>query len=70
MVDIIIQGGQVVTPGGVGNWDVAIDGEKIVAVAEPGSLALEADKRIDAGGKLVVPGGIEPHAHIGGAAPA
>ena len=66
MVDIIIQGGQVVTPGGVGNWDVAIDGEKIVAVAEPGSLALEADKRIDAGGKLVVPGGIEPHAHIGG----
>ena len=66
MVDIIIQGGQVVTPGGVGNWDVAIDGEKIVAVAEPGSFVGEADKRIDAGGKIVVPGGIEPHAHIGG----
>ena len=66
MVDIIIRGGQVVTPGGVGNWDVAIDGEKIVAVAEPGAFVGEADKRIDAGGKIVVPGGIEPHAHIGG----
>ncbi len=66
MVDIIIQGGQVVTPSGVGNWDIAIHGEKIVAVTEPDGIELEADKRIDASGKIVVPGGIEPHAHIGG----
>ena len=66
MVDIIIHGGQVVTPGGVGNFDVAIHGEKIVAVTAPGGIDLEADKRIDASGNIVIPGGIEPHAHIGG----
>ena len=66
MVDIIIEGGQVVTPAGVGIFDVAIHGEKIVAVTEPGGLDLEAGKRIDASGNIVIPGGIEPHAHIGG----
>ena len=66
MLDLIIRGGQVVTPSGVGNWDVAVQGEKIVAVSQPGSIDLEASKVVDASGKIVVPGGIEPHAHIGG----
>ena len=38
MLDYIIKGGQVVTPGGVGTWDVGIRGEKIVAIAEAGTL--------------------------------
>jgi dihydropyrimidinase len=63
MVDIIIKGGRVVTPGGVGDWDLAIQGEKIVAVALPGILSEEGVRVIDASGKIVVPGGIEPHAH-------
>ena len=63
MLDTIIKGGQVVTPSGVGTWDVAIQGEKIVAVALPGVLPEEGAKIINAGGKIVVPGGIEPHAH-------
>ncbi len=63
MLDKIIKGGQVVTPSGTGNWDVGIQGEKIVAVALPGVLPEEGVKIIDAGGKIVVPGGIEPHAH-------
>ena len=29
MIDIIIRGGTVVAPGGVGKWDVAIEGERI-----------------------------------------
>ena len=66
MVDIIIHGGQVVTPAGVGDWDVVVHGEKIVAVTQPNTFPADADKRIDASGKIVVPGGIEPHAHIGG----
>ena len=66
MVDTIIHGGQVVTPGAVGEFDIAIHGEKIVAVAAAGGIEVEADRRIDATGKIVVPGGIEPHAHIGG----
>ncbi|HLF03626.1 MAG TPA: hypothetical protein VI855_00170, partial [Dehalococcoidia bacterium] len=64
MLDLIIRGGQVVTPWGVGDWDVAVQGEKIVAVAAPGTLGDEAGRIINAAGKVVAPGGIEPHAHI------
>ncbi len=63
MLDMIIQGGRVVTPAGVGDWDVGIVGEKIVAVALPGILPAEVKQVIDASGKIVVPGGIEAHAH-------
>lgn len=64
MLDYIIHGGQVVTPGGVGSWDIGVRGEKIVAVAEPGTLTKDVGRVIDATGKIVVPGGIEPHAHV------
>jgi dihydropyrimidinase len=65
MIDLIIRGGQVVTPQAVGEMDVGIQGEKIVAVGYPGTLATGAGREIDARGKIVIPGGIEPHAHIG-----
>ena len=64
MLDLIIRGGQVVTPWGVSEWDVAVQGEKIVAVAASGTLTEEAGRVIDATGKIVIPGGIEPHAHV------
>ena len=64
MLDLVVQGGRVVTPLGVGVWDVAVKGEKIVAVAEPGVITGEVGQIIDATGLVVVPGGIEPHAHI------
>ncbi|MCH8825812.1 MAG: amidohydrolase family protein [Chloroflexi bacterium] len=67
MADLIITGGQVVTPSGVGRWDVVVQGETIVAVTEPGAISTDGAKVIDASGKIVVPGGVEPHAHIGGA---
>ena len=51
MVDLVIRGGQVVAPWGVGAWDVAVQGEKIVAVAEPGSLPGEMGRVIDATGQ-------------------
>jgi dihydropyrimidinase len=63
MLDTVITGGRVVTPTGAGDWDVGIIGEKIVAVALPGVLSAEGGRVIDAGGKIVVPGGIEPHTH-------
>ena len=64
MLDLIVRGGQVVTPMGVGEWDVGVQGEKVVAVAAPGTLTDDVGRVIDAAGKIVVPGGIEPHAHI------
>ena len=64
MLDLVIKGGQVVTPQGAAVLDVGVQGEKIVALGWPGTLAADTGRVIDARGKIVVPGGIEPHAHI------
>ncbi len=51
MLDLIVRGGDVVTPQGVGKLDVAIAGETIAAVAAPGTLAKGPGTReIDAAG--------------------
>ena len=64
MLDLIVRGDRVVTPDRVAELDIAVQGGRIVAVAEPGNLQLEAVRVLDATGKIVVPGGIEPHAHV------
>ena len=64
MLDLVIRGGTVVTPSGSGEFDVGIQGEKIVMVAARGAISEEAGSSIDASGKYVFPGGIEPHTHI------
>src|SRR5262245_21927952 len=64
MLDLIIRGGDVVTPQGVVRCDVGIAGETIAALAAPDALAAETAARvIDAGGHIVMPGGIDPHVH-------
>ncbi|MGH7323243.1 MAG: amidohydrolase family protein [Candidatus Rokuibacteriota bacterium] len=63
MLDLVIRGGQVVTPQGAGIWDVGVEGERIAAVAAPGALP-ESGRVLDAAGKIVVPGGVEPHTHL------
>jgi dihydropyrimidinase len=63
MLDLAIRGGQVVTPQGAGRWDIGVQGEQIALVAAPGTLP-EAGRVIDATGKIVVPGGVEPHTHL------
>ncbi len=65
MLDLIIRGGQVVTSEGVAQRDLGVQGEQIAAVALPGAREGEAGWTIDVGGKVVLPGGIEPHTHIG-----
>ena len=62
MYDLIIRGDQVVTPHGVTEADLGIRGGRIAAVAELGSLA-GAGRTIDARGRIVMPGGIDPHVH-------
>jgi dihydropyrimidinase len=65
MLDLIVRGGDVVTPQGVAQCDVAIKGETIAAVAAPGTLAAgDAVRLIEAAGKIVMPGGVDPHVHM------
>ena len=64
MLDLVIHGGTVVTPSGVGQFDIGIQGGKIVLVAARDAIFDEFQTSIDATGKYVFPGGIEPHTHI------
>lgn len=61
--DVLIRGGRVVNADGVATADVRIVGERIAEVGRnlrPGAGA----QVIEAAGKLVMPGGIDPHTHL------
>ena len=58
----IISGGRVVTSSGSFEADVLIEGETIEALGV--FPEIEPDRRIDAAGKLVLPGGVYPHTHL------
>ncbi len=60
--DLVIAGGEVVTPDAVRRLDVGIRGEKIAALGVPGTLD-QAEAVIDAAGKIVFPGVIDAHVH-------
>ena len=65
MLDLNICGGDVVTPQGVVQGDVAVAGETIAAIAAAGVLSTETAIRVvDATGHIVIPGGIDPHVHL------
>jgi dihydropyrimidinase len=67
---ILVKNGTVVSPTGAIPADVLIDGERIVALLEPGTTRLgvdleaSADVVIDARDKYVVPGGVDGHTHM------
>jgi dihydropyrimidinase len=64
MFDLIIRSDRVVTPAGVAACDVAVREGAIAAVAAMGTFdAGAAHRLIDATGKIVMPGGIDPHVH-------
>jgi dihydropyrimidinase len=67
MARTLITGGTVVNPTGAITADVLVDGEVIAALYAPGvadATGVTADRTIDATGKYVVPGGIDPHVHM------
>ena len=62
----IIRGGEVFAPEPLGRKDILLAGGMVEAVADPGRLrveGLEADV-VEAAGKRVLPGLIDPHVHI------
>jgi len=58
----LIKNGRVVTAVDDYIADIFIDGETVTTIGK--SLDVEADVVIDATGKLVIPGGIDPHTHM------
>jgi len=64
VLDLVIRGGRVVTPQGVGSWDVGVQDGRIAVLGAPGILPTEAARVIDATGLIVTPGGVEPHTHL------
>ena len=68
-MSLLIQGGTVVSPTGAVPADVLVEGEKVSALAVPGSetavaWGASADRVMDAHGLFVLPGGIDVHTHM------
>ncbi|MEM4782684.1 MAG: amidohydrolase family protein [Halalkalicoccus sp.] len=61
--DLVVTGGTLVTEDGLLEADVAADDGVIAAIARRGSL--EGDEEVDASGRYVLPGAIDPHTHHG-----
>ncbi|HEU5320357.1 MAG TPA: hypothetical protein VFX28_06125, partial [Methylomirabilota bacterium] len=63
-VDLVVRGGRVVTATDVLEADVAVQDGRIVGLGPAGVLP-PAGRVIDASGKLVLPGLIDAHLHVG-----
>lgn len=61
MDDLIVAGGTVVGPDGRAGADVVIRQGRILAIGDAAGLP---GRRIDAAGRLVMPGGVDSHCHI------
>jgi dihydropyrimidinase len=64
MLDVLIQGGIVVSPDSTERFDVGVKDGRIVVFAEENSVDLKATRTVDARGKYVIPGGIDAHVHF------
>ena len=61
-MSILIKGGRIITAADDYIGDVYVEDERISVIGE--SLDQPADKVIDASGKYVLPGGVDPHTHL------
>lgn len=61
-MSVLIKNGRIITADADFVADIFIEGETVQTIGK--NLSLQADKTIDATGKLVFPGGIDPHVHL------
>jgi dihydropyrimidinase len=61
-MSVLITGGRIVTASDDYVADVFVDGERISLIGQ--SLSVDADRVIDARGKYVLPGCVDPHTHL------
>ena len=61
----LITNGHIVTAVDSYNADILIDGSTVAVIGKHlGGIVGSPDRTIDASGKLVIPGGIDPHTHM------
>src|SRR5438045_3915217 len=61
-MSVLIRGGRVITAADDYVADVFVEDERISLIGE--TLDVTADRVIDAAGKYVLPGGVDPHTHL------
>ena len=61
-MSVLIKGGRIVTAADDYIGDVFVEGERISQIGE--SLDISADRVLDAAGKYVLPGCVDPHTHL------
>jgi dihydropyrimidinase len=61
-MSVLIKGGRIVTAADDYVADVYVEDETVSLIGE--SLDVQADRVIDASGKYVLPGGVDPHTHL------
>lgn len=61
--DLVLRGGDLVTPGGVVRADIVIKDGRIAGLVS-GELIPTADESIDVTGLTVLPGGVDTHTHL------
>jgi len=61
-VSVLIKGGRIITAADDYVGDVLVEGERVSMIGE--SLDVDADRVLDAAGKYVLPGCVDPHTHL------
>lgn len=62
IMSILIKNGNVYTATDSFAGDILIENDKVIAIGK--KINVKADEVIDAKGKIVIPGGIDPHVHL------
>ena len=61
-MSVLIKGGRIITAADDYVGDIYVEGERISIIGE--TLDLQAERVIDAAGKYVLPGCVDPHTHL------